>query len=73
MFNLSCLFLVVLCPPLTAPANGELSSNETIYNIDTTLHFTCNECYNLTNEGSLTCLPSGSWNYEVPVCTRKYV
>ena len=38
---------------------------------NTTIHFTCNECYYLTGEVSLTCLPSGSWNYEAPVCTRK--
>ncbi|XP_062511306.1 mucin-like protein [Corticium candelabrum] len=57
---------VIHCSHLSLPTNGHMSSNETQCN--TTTLFSCNECYYLSGVSSLTCLPSGHWDFEVPSC-----
>ncbi|KAI8500842.1 hypothetical protein Bbelb_216600 [Branchiostoma belcheri] len=56
----------VQCPPLTAPANGALSTTATSYN--TVVAFTCNTGYVLNGATSTTC-QVGTWSNPVPTCT----
>ncbi|XP_078666608.1 CUB and sushi domain-containing protein 3-like isoform X2 [Branchiostoma floridae x Branchiostoma belcheri] len=56
----------VQCPPLTAPANGALSTTATSYN--TVVTFTCNTGYVLNGATSTTC-QVGTWSNPVPTCT----
>ncbi|XP_019617396.1 PREDICTED: sushi, von Willebrand factor type A, EGF and pentraxin domain-containing protein 1-like [Branchiostoma belcheri] len=56
----------VQCPPLTAPANGALSTTARNYN--TVVTFTCNTGYNRNGATSATCQADGTWSNPVPTC-----
>ncbi|XP_019626709.1 PREDICTED: sushi, von Willebrand factor type A, EGF and pentraxin domain-containing protein 1-like [Branchiostoma belcheri] len=57
----------VQCPPLTAPANGALST--TVRTYLTVVTFTCNPGYNRNGATSATCQADGTWSNSVPTCT----
>ncbi|XP_078687146.1 uncharacterized protein LOC144919463 isoform X14 [Branchiostoma floridae x Branchiostoma belcheri] len=57
----------VQCLPLTAPANGALST--TVRTYQTVVTFTCNPGYNRNGATSATCQAGGTWSNSVPTCT----
>ena len=59
-------FLVKHCEELGVPSNGHKSSNDT--GCDSTVEFSCSECYELIGDSQLTCYPNGSWSSDEPSC-----
>ena len=55
--------------------NGEVSYNKSPVNngrypFNTQASFTCNSGYRLEGSSSSTCQGQGSWNNDIPTCTR---
>ncbi|NWS25030.1 SUSD2 protein, partial [Polioptila caerulea] len=61
------LLLVISCGWLDPPANGR--KNDTNYLLGSTIHFTCNEGYELTGSQQRTCQASGLWSGDTPQCS----
>ena len=61
--------LVVTCPSLYAPENGQVSfGNSTYLSVRT---FSCNVGYNINGPVNTTCQANGSWSTTAPSCTSK--
>ncbi|XP_066283043.1 clotting factor C-like [Branchiostoma lanceolatum] len=64
----SCCQTTLMCPPLDAPSNGQISSPDaTGGNV---LYFTCDPGYTLLGSSSATCESSGTWSNTRPICQR---
>ena len=67
-----CYFLLVTCPSLNAPDNGNISCSlggNNIPNPEETCSFTCNSDYQLIMDSSTrTCQNSGSWSGNDVMC-----
>ncbi|CAH1255409.1 CSMD3 [Branchiostoma lanceolatum] len=59
--------IAIQCSPLTAPANGALTSNGTNYYPDE-VTFTCDQGYELIGASSVTCQADQTWSDDVPTC-----
>ena len=70
MLNLFCLFLEILCPDLTTPANGQVVVNGTTPG-DTAMYF-CDMGFELEGAETLTCGDDGLWSAGPPVCRREF-
>ncbi|XP_066265897.1 P-selectin-like [Branchiostoma lanceolatum] len=57
---------VVQCPPLTAPAHGEVTGFDSYQDVMT---FTCETGYNLVGSAEMTCQADGLWSGIYPTCT----
>ena len=62
--------VIVLCPDLTTPANGNV--NQPGNTVETVATYTCNNGYVLVGDESRTCRENGKWTGEDPTCVRKY-
>ena len=54
--------------------NGGISYNQSPVNgrypVDTMASFSCHHGYSLTGSSSTTCLISGNWNQQPPICNH---
>ena len=67
-FVMTFYFCVVKsCQALVAPTNGMKDSDDTFCN--STVKFSCDDCYELMGDSQLTCLPNKTWNGKEPNCT----
>ena len=41
------------------------------FTCDRTITYTCDNCYRLQGQASLTCQPSGQWSTSTPTCISK--
>ncbi|CAH1263510.1 CSMD3 [Branchiostoma lanceolatum] len=64
----SCCQTTLMCPPLDAPSNGQISSPDTTGG--NVLYFTCDPGYTLLGSSSATCESSGTWSNTRPICQR---
>lgn len=73
LFCILILFTVKTCPALTVAHSTRIPASEP-YNYNTQITYTCENGYESTG-GSLqrTCLSSGSWSGDDPVCTGKFL
>lgn len=56
----------VICPTLSAPANGSISlSGVTVGDI---ANYSCNEEFELVGNATRVCLDDGTWSGQDPVC-----
>ncbi|KAI8485312.1 hypothetical protein Bbelb_368760 [Branchiostoma belcheri] len=62
----SCCHRTLMCPPMDAPANGQISSPDT--NGGVTVYFACDPGYTLLGSTSATCQSSGRWSDNRPIC-----
>ena len=72
----SNLFIVDgLCPTVNATANSSLTiQSVTLGNATATqLVFSCNDGYSLIGSSKITCLQSGQWSDNIPVCKKSSV
>ena len=66
-FVMTFYFCVVKsCQALVAPTNGMKDSDDTFCN--STVEFSCDDCYELMGNSQLTCLPNQTWNGTEPNC-----
>ena len=64
--------VVVTCPPLTAPGNGDIGcslGDDGDANPGDTCTFTCDDGYELGGSTSRTCGDDGSWSGNDTTCT----
>ena len=54
------------CGSLTDPVNGTISLTGTAFN--STATYSCNDGYSLVGDTTITCLASGLWSGEPPLC-----
>ena len=64
-------FIAIQCDALFDPANGTVSTTGT--GVGDTATYTCDDGYELSGSGTLTCLSSGEWSGLLPTCEGKYV
>ena len=57
--------LVVMCPPLDSPMNGNEFQDVATY--------TCSESFSLIGPANRTCQANGEWSGEEPSCQSKFV
>ena len=65
-------FLIVQCPQILMPENGEISCsliNDPSFSYEDTCSFTCNTGYELTGSPQRTCQSDGSWSGSLVSCT----
>ncbi|XP_019630392.1 PREDICTED: E-selectin-like [Branchiostoma belcheri] len=60
----------VQCPLMSPPLNGFMTGPNSYGDV---VNFTCEPGYNLVGTSSLTCLPDGTWNGNLPTCTDRNV
>ena len=61
--------LVVLCPELTGPTNGEMAGFDRVGDAKV---FQCHTGHELQGAANTTCQEDGTWSDPVPSCTRKF-
>ena len=66
--NVFLLSTVVDCNALSAPANGQVSTNGTTFGETAT--YSCNTGYNLVGDNTRTCQATGNWSGSEPTCER---
>ena len=59
----------VMCSPLVAPDNGDISNNNRTCGSQVT--YSCREGYQLNGIESRTCLPTGNWTDNAPICEEE--
>ena len=69
----SFLAAVILCPELSAPANGGVTLNTQTLGVGTTATYSCDPGYILIGETTRTCEDThrgttGTWNGTEPLC-----
>ncbi len=64
-FNV-CLFTSGVCPTRNPPINGDVAVST--HNVEGVATFTCDNGYELSGLSRCTCLATGNWSEEVPVC-----
>eukprot|EP00058_Branchiostoma_floridae_P027893 XP_002613384.1 hypothetical protein BRAFLDRAFT_68379 [Branchiostoma floridae] len=64
----SCCQTTLMCPPLDAPSNGQISSP--VMTGGDVVYFSCDPGYTLLGSSSATCESSGSWSNNRPICQR---
>ena len=67
------LAAVILCPELSAPANGGVTLNTQTFGVGTTATYSCDPGYVLVGEITRTCEDThrgatGTWNGTEPLC-----
>ena len=60
----------VSCDPPSYPSNGAVIGSQG--QVGAVLSFTCNHGYRREGVEKITCLPTGVWSHDVPVCQRMY-
>jgi len=68
-----CKYLVIACPPLTAPDNGGIDcslGDDGHPSLGDTCTFTCDDDYFLSGSESRSCQVDGRWSGTVPMCIR---
>ena len=55
----------IVCDALSKPANGNVSSNGSLY--DTATYF-CDDGYELIGDSKIMCQSNGMWSGSPPVC-----
>nr|CAB3266736.1 sushi, von Willebrand factor type A, EGF and pentraxin domain-containing protein 1-like [Phallusia mammillata] len=63
----------VTCDGLTAPDNGQQSTNNQKYRIGEQVDFSCDDGFFLDGSEQLECLAEGVWSDVEPTCQRKYL
>jgi len=64
--------IVITCPVLTAPDNGQISCSPGNDSPGDTCTFTCDDGFEISGTQSRACQDDGTWNGEDDtVCTRK--
>ena len=66
--NLSVLYVVKICPRLSAPPNGHMSCTKEDFSYNTQCHFACNPGYRLVGSKSQACLAFAAWSGIPPKC-----
>ena len=64
-------FVVKYCPILMTPVNGTKNSNSRV--CGSTVDFSCDECYELEGNSTVSCLPNQTWSGEEPTCTCQFI
>ena len=67
-----CAFLLLACPPLTAPTNGMIScllGGDGDPDPGENCTITCNTGYELNGSGTRTCQNNGSWSGSDATCS----
>ena len=65
------MFLVIYCPTLMAPDNGQLSTDKVVYN--TVVRVSCNCGFKMADDQLvkwLVCLDGSVWNDTITHCQR---
>ena len=63
------LFVVVSCGDPGIPANAARIGST--FTFDSTVHYTCDDGFNLIGDKSRNCLPGGNWSGDLPTCQSK--
>ena len=69
---LSNLFIVLTCPPLTAPDNGDIDcslGDDGVPHEGDTCSFTCDDGYDLNGTNARTCQNDGTWSGTQAMCS----
>ena len=66
-----CFYVVKSCPVLVAPTRGMKASNDT--SCDSTVEFSCDDCYELMGKSQLTCMPNQTWSGKEPNCNGQWL
>ncbi|OWF37567.1 uncharacterized protein LOC110467323 [Mizuhopecten yessoensis] len=70
--TLTCLCVTatqgVCTEPITPEYGFPLTDSQTSYPTNATYDLFCLPAYTISGESTLTCLSSGSWNYDTPTC-----
>ena len=61
----------VMCPTLSAPANGQVMW--TGLTPDSTATYTCDVVFELNGVQTRTCQNDGTWSDDPPTCERTYI
>ncbi len=61
-----CYMASGVCPTRSPPVNGDVSVST--HNVEGVASFSCENGYELSGSSRCTCLATGSWSEEVPVC-----
>ncbi len=54
------------------PTNGQVSSSDATFPVDTVLTYTCDDGYTLDGEMSTQCLAAGMWSVDAPTCNGTF-
>ena len=68
--TLECVFHAVTCPDQSNPDNGEVTYSDGL-SVGSVASYTCNDGYALEGRANRTCLESGRWSDEIPICRCK--
>lgn len=68
-----CPFVLIVksCPLLANPANGAVSSPDSLFGTSAT--YSCNSGYKLTKSNRRSCEENGQWSGEAPSCQGMYM
>ena len=69
MDNFNLHSVVLLCPPLSLPENGNVSVIGD--GVGSIAMYICNSGYEPVGNTTLTCGSDGTWNVQEPVCRGK--
>ena len=58
------------CPDPGTPENGVRRISDESLRIDTWIEFTCNTGHTLQGQRLMTCMDSGQWDSQRPLCIR---
>ena len=65
---LTILYFIVQCDALSNPANGNVNTNGTGFDIYDTATYFCDNGYDLIGDDTITCQSDGSWSGSPPTC-----
>ena len=70
LYLLMCIFSGISCGDPGPIQNGRRLGGG-LFTCDTTVTYTCDNCYEIQGSPALTCQPSGQWNVATPTCISK--